>query len=107
MSDPDSIHDVFLSHKSKDKAAVFASSLSASNGERGGVRCRNGHFAVRPKEAGLRLWFDEWEIPVAAKIEAGLPHSQLAFQPSPFTFFLTPHQGLHWRNLPGSTGCRL
>ncbi len=134
MSDPDSIHDVFLSHNSKDKAAVRAASLSASNRER--MWCRNGHFAVRPKEAGLRLWFDEWVLPVAAsrqsaafspegqtrdeedggalprrryaaKIEERLLHSQLALQPSPFTLPLTPHQGLPWRNLPGSTGCRL
>jgi hypothetical protein len=28
-------------------AIMRAFSLSAANGERGGVRCRNGHFAVR------------------------------------------------------------
>ncbi len=56
--------DVFLSHSAKDKEVVRASSLSATNGER--MWCRNGHFAVGLKEAGLRLWFDEWELPVAA-----------------------------------------
>ena len=34
-------HDVFLSHSAKDKGVVRASSLSASNGERVGVRCRS------------------------------------------------------------------
>ena len=33
-------YDVFLSHSAKDKAVVRVSSLSASNGERAGVRCR-------------------------------------------------------------------
>ncbi len=33
-------YDVFLSHSSKDKAVVRFSSLSASNRERAGVRCR-------------------------------------------------------------------
>ena len=37
-------HDVFLSHSSKDKAVVRP-------------------LAQRLKEAGRRLWFDEWEIP--------------------------------------------
>jgi hypothetical protein len=40
-------HDVFLSHSSEDKVVVRAPSLSASNGERAGVRCRNLHLAKR------------------------------------------------------------
>ena len=39
---PDEVpYDVFLSYSAKDKAVVRAFSLSASNGERAGVRCRN------------------------------------------------------------------
>ena len=34
-------HDVFLSHSAKEKALVRPSSLSASIGERAGVRCRS------------------------------------------------------------------
>lgn len=40
-------YDVFLSHSAKDKAVVRP-------------------LAERLREAGLRLWFDEWEMPVAA-----------------------------------------
>ena len=58
-------YDVFLSHSSKDKAVVRAASLSASTGERVGVRCRRLHL-LRP--AGLRLWFDEWECPSLAEV---------------------------------------
>jgi hypothetical protein len=73
-------YDVFLSHSSKDKSVVRP-------------------LAERLREAGLRLWFDEWEIPSevplahrmgegsevrAAKIEEGLGRSQFRFQPSAF-----------------------
>ena len=54
-------YDVFLSHSSKDKAVVRASSLSASTGERAGVR---GRSPLR--QDGLKVWFDEWVLPVAA-----------------------------------------
>ena len=40
-------YDVFLSHSSKDKAVVRSSTLSASNGERAGVRCRRRNVAER------------------------------------------------------------
>jgi hypothetical protein len=40
-------YDVFLSHSAKDKAAVRPSSLSASTGERAGVRCRRLDLAQR------------------------------------------------------------
>ncbi len=40
-------YDVFLSHSSKDKAVVRA-------------------VAERLRADGLRVWFDEWEFPVAA-----------------------------------------
>ena len=89
-------YDVFLIHRTKDKALVRSASLSASNGdlsslgncernlpeakapcgpsERGrashwaGVRCRRLHLAERPREAGLPLWFrfHECEISVAS-----------------------------------------
>jgi hypothetical protein len=39
--------DVFLSHSAKDKAVVRVSSLSASIGERAGVRCRSLQLAER------------------------------------------------------------
>ena len=55
----DFTHEVFLSHSSKDKAVVRASSLSASNGERAGVRCRSLHLL---RADGLRGWLDVWEI---------------------------------------------
>jgi len=41
MSAESFTHDVFLSHSAKDKAVVRHSSLSASIGERAGVRCRS------------------------------------------------------------------
>ena len=61
--------DVFLSHSAKDKAVVRVSSLSASNGERAGVRCRSPRPAQRLQNDGLKVWFDEWvlkpEVPLA------------------------------------------
>jgi hypothetical protein len=47
----------------KDKAVVRLSSLSASSGERAGVKCRCLHSL---RQDGLKVWFDEWEIPVAS-----------------------------------------
>ena len=46
-------HDVFLNHSAEDKAVVRASSLSASTGERAGVRCRRLHWAERLRQDGL------------------------------------------------------
>ncbi len=55
------IHDVFLSHSSKDKAVVR-------------------ELAERLKEAGLRIWFDEWEIElgdsIPVRINEGLHRSR-------------------------------
>ena len=69
-------YDVFLSHSAKDKAAVRP-------------------LVERLRQDGLKVWFDEWEIPVAsvsdrrddsrrsesaataAKIEEGLEHSRV------------------------------
>src|SRR5664280_1824285 len=55
-------YDVFLSHSAKDKSVVRP-------------------LAERLREAGLRLWFDEWEIKpgdsIPAKIEEGLEHSRV------------------------------
>ena len=48
-------HDVFLSHSAKDKAVVRASSLSASTGERAGVRCRSPQLAERLRQDGLKV----------------------------------------------------
>ena len=63
-------HDVFLTHSAKDKAVVRA-------------------VAERLRKDGLEVWFDEWEIrpgdSFPAKIEDGLEHSRLTFQPSAFT----------------------
>lgn len=54
--------DVFLSHSSKDKAAVRT-------------------LADRLRSDGLQVWFDEWEIKpgdsIPAKIEEGLEHSRV------------------------------
>ncbi|MBI5383225.1 MAG: hypothetical protein HZA90_00915 [Verrucomicrobia bacterium] len=49
-------YDVFLSHSAKDKAVVRASSLSASDGERAGVRCRSllRQDGLNPKVEGRR-----------------------------------------------------
>ena len=56
-------YDVFLSHSAKDKAAVRPShSLSASNGERARVRCRNLHWAKQLRKGGLKVWFNEWVL---------------------------------------------
>lgn len=55
-------YDVFLSHSSKDKAVVRP-------------------LAKRLREAGLRLWFDEWVLnpgdSIPAKIEEGLELSRV------------------------------
>ena len=71
-------HDVFLSHSSKDKAVVRSPSLSASNGERAGVRCRSLHLL---RKDGLRVRLDDWEIrpgdSIPAKIEEGLERSRV------------------------------
>ena len=68
-------YDVFLSHSAKDKAVVCASSLSASNGERAGVRCRSFHLAERLRKDGLKVWFDEWVlepvVPLAHRMGEG------------------------------------
>ena len=79
MSAEQFTHDVFLSHSSaKDMAVVRAASLSASTGERAGVRCRSFHSL---RFDGFRLWFDEWEIKpgdsIPAKIEEGLERSRV------------------------------
>ena len=52
-------YDVFLSHSSRDKTVVRVSSLSASNGERAGVRCRSLLLAERLRKDGLKVWFNE------------------------------------------------
>ncbi len=55
-------YDVFLNHGSKDKPVVRK-------------------IAERLREAGLRLWFDEWVLKpgdsIPAKIEEGLEHSRV------------------------------
>ena len=85
-------HDVFLSHSAKDKAVVRSLTLSASTGERAGVRCRSRRFAEHLRADGVKVWFDEWVLqPVvplahrmgegsgvrAAKIEEGLERSRV------------------------------
>ena len=52
-------YDVFLSHRAKGKAMVRSSSLSASTGERAGVRCRSLRLAERLRADGVKMWFDE------------------------------------------------
>ena len=85
-------YDVFLSHRAKDKAMVRSVTLSASTGERAGVRCRSLRLAERLQADGVKMWFDEWVLkPVvplahrmgegpgvrAAKIEEGLERSRV------------------------------
>ena len=52
-------YDVFLSHSAKDKAVVRPSSLSASTGERAGVRCRSLDLAERWRGDRLNLCLSE------------------------------------------------
>ena len=83
---------VFLSHSAKDTAVVRSPTLSASTGERAGVRCRTLRFAERLRADGVKVWFDEWvlqpAVPLAhrmgegsgeraAKIEEGLERSRV------------------------------
>ena len=68
-------YDVFLSHSAKDKAVVRVSSLSASNGERAGVRCRSLQLL---RKDGLKVWFDEWVLPVASVCDRPTRRSQSA-----------------------------
>ena len=81
--------DVFLSHSAKDKAVVRFPSLSASNGERAGVRCRSVHLAEQLQQDGVRVWLDEEQIKpgdsIPAKIEDGLEHSPFGFQSLAFS----------------------
>src|SRR5215510_2859632 len=55
-------YDVFLSHNAKDKATVR-------------------RLAERLKQAGLRVWFDEWNIRsgdiIALKVDEGLEQSRV------------------------------
>ena len=63
---------MFLSHSSKDKAVVRASSPSASNGERVGVRCR---IPIWLRQDGVKVWCDEWvlkpPVPLAHRMGEG------------------------------------
>jgi hypothetical protein len=55
-------YDVFLSHTQADKPRVR-------------------RLAERLREAGLRLWFDEWELPVAARTPTIPQPSTMNHQP--------------------------
>ena len=65
-------YDGFLSHSAQDKAVGRTSSLSASNGERAGVRCRSLHLL---RADGVKGWFDEWVlqpvVPLAHRLGEG------------------------------------
>ncbi|MBI3418381.1 MAG: toll/interleukin-1 receptor domain-containing protein [Verrucomicrobia bacterium] len=50
-------YDVFLSHSAKDKAVVRA-------------------VAERLRKDGLKVWFDEWELPVAASRQSAANSSE-------------------------------
>jgi hypothetical protein len=54
--------NVLLSHNAKDKAVACISSLSASNGERAGVRCRWLYMIDHLRKDGPRMCLDEWEM---------------------------------------------
>ena len=68
-------YHIFLSHSTKAKAVVRASSLSASNGERAGGRCRSFRLAEWLRADGVKVWFDEWalqpEVPLAHRMGEG------------------------------------
>ena len=75
--------DVFLSHSAQDKVVVRS-------------------LAERLRDAGLRVWFDDWELKpgdsIPAKIEAGLEHSRvLVFCMSAQAF------GSEWAQLESGT----
>jgi hypothetical protein len=62
-------YDLFLSHSAKDKPVVRVSSLSASNGERAGVRCRSQLSAERlHAKAEVRRKKEEIELQLSAFI---------------------------------------
>ena len=65
-------YDVFLKPSAKDKPVVRVSSLSASNGERAGVRCRSLHLW---RADGVKGWFDEGVlqpvVPLAHRLGEG------------------------------------
>ena len=77
-------YDVFPHHSAKAKAVVHSSTLSASTGERAGVRCRS---LLLLRADGGKVWFDEWVLQPGdsieknqsktAKIEEGLKHSRV------------------------------
>ena len=69
--------EAFLGHGAKRKAVVRVPSLSASNGERAGVRCRS----LLPQD-GVRVWLDEEQLP----------------SPAGAGDFLRPSDGRRWRS---------
>jgi len=76
-------YDAFLSYSSKDREVVRA-------------------VAVRLREDGLRVWFDEWKInpgdSIPAKIEDGLEHSRVLVLCMSANAF-----GSDWAQLEGGT----
>ena len=83
-------YNIFLSHSAKDKAVVRSLTLSASTGERAGVRCRSRRFAEHLRTDGVKVWFDDWVLKPgdslspgerarvrASQTEEGLEHSRV------------------------------
>jgi hypothetical protein len=88
-------YDVFTSHSAKDKAVVRPSSLSASIGERAGMRCRSLDLAERLRTCRAEA--------AGRRRKNALKRSQCRFQPSavslqPFTIgSLTQFLYTNWR----------
>ena len=83
MSNETFTHRCLPQPQAKDKAVVRVPSLSASNGERAGVRCRSLNLL---RKDGVKVWFDEWVLggrdsgetqTREAKIEEGLERSRV------------------------------
>ena len=87
-------YDVFLSHSAKDKAVVRASSLSASNGERAGVRCGSPLW-----QDGLKMWFDGWEIAKAASVQRSSTLGLQPFPAAPIKGSLAQFLYVNWRTV--------
>ena len=71
-------YDVFLSHSANDQAVVRVSSLSASTGERVGVRCRSLYLL---RADGLRMWLYERKVADAKDTREELQPSAFSLQP--------------------------
>ena len=82
-------HDVFLSHSAKDKPVAR-------------------DLAERLREAGLTVWFDEWEIrpgdSIPSKIEEGLENALIGLRAAVGLHICKAHAE-ELLGAPGKAGC--